>query len=161
MHICISELTRIDSDNGLLPDQHQATSWTNAGVLLIGPLATALSEICIEIHTFNFKKMYLKMSSRKWRPFCLSLNMLIDWWYLCRSSIKYITRHTANTEYEYPSTPLSSSVPVNMAMLLFSTHWGREKLTTNFLTMMSYTFFWMKIFKLGLRFHWNYSQGPN
>ena len=153
MHFCISELTRIDSDNGLLPDQHQATNWTNAGVLLIGPLATALGEICIEIQTFYFKKMYLKMSSRKWRPFCVSLNMLIDWWYLCRSSINYITRNTANTEDKYPFTPLCSSGPVNMAMLLFSTHWGREKLTTNFLIIISCTFSWMEIYKNGLEFH--------
>ena len=29
----------------------------------------------IKIHTFSFKKMHLKMSSVKWRPFCLSLNV--------------------------------------------------------------------------------------
>ena len=54
---------------------------TNAGILLIGPLGTNLSEIVIEIHTFSFKKMHLKMSSGKWRPFCLGLNVLryISW----------------------------------------------------------------------------------
>ena len=31
----------------------------------------------IEIHTISFKKMHLKMSSGKWQPFCLSLNVLI------------------------------------------------------------------------------------
>ena len=29
-----------------------------------------------QIHTFSFKKMHLKMSSGKWRPFCLELNGL-------------------------------------------------------------------------------------
>ena len=41
--------------------------WTNAGILLIGPLGTNFSEILIEIHTFSFKEMHLKMSSGKWR----------------------------------------------------------------------------------------------
>ena len=33
-------------------------------------------EILIGIQTFPFKKMHLKMSSAKWRPFCLGLNVL-------------------------------------------------------------------------------------
>ena len=45
MHICISKLTVIASDNGLSPGQCQAIVWTNAGKLLIGPLGTNLSEI--------------------------------------------------------------------------------------------------------------------
>ena len=46
------------------------------GILLIEPLGTNFSEISIEIHTFSFKEMHLKMSSGKWRPFCLGLNVL-------------------------------------------------------------------------------------
>ena len=38
---------------------------------LIGPLGTNLSGILIEIHTFWFKKIHLKMSSGKWWIFCL------------------------------------------------------------------------------------------
>ena len=33
----------IGSDNGLSPDQCQAIIWTNAGILLIGPLGTNFS----------------------------------------------------------------------------------------------------------------------
>ena len=73
----VSNLTVIGSDNGLSPDRRQAIIWTNAGLLLIGPLGTNFSEILIGIHTFSFKKMYLKMSSAKWRPFCLGHNVLI------------------------------------------------------------------------------------
>ena len=76
-HICVSKLPTIGSDNGLLPGRRQAIIWTNAGILLIGPLGTKFSEILIEIHTFSFKKMHLKILSRKWRPFCLGLNVLI------------------------------------------------------------------------------------
>ena len=75
-HICINNLTIIGSDNGLLPGRRQAIIWTNAGILLIGPLGTNFSEILIEILTFSFKKMCLKVSFAKWRPFCLGLNVL-------------------------------------------------------------------------------------
>ena len=75
-HIRVVNLTIIGSDNGLSPGQRQAITWTNVGILLIGPLGTNFSEILIEIHTFSFKKIHLKMSSGKWRPFCLGLNVL-------------------------------------------------------------------------------------
>ena len=75
-HICVSNLTIIGSDNGLSPGPRQAIIWNNAGILLIGPLGTNFNEISIEIHTFSFKKMHFKMSSAKWRPFCLGLNVL-------------------------------------------------------------------------------------
>ena len=75
-HICVSKPTTIGSDNGLSPGRRQAIIWTNAGILLIGPLGTNLSEILSEIYTFSLKKMHLKMSSGKWRPFCLGLNVL-------------------------------------------------------------------------------------
>ena len=77
-HICVSKLTIIGADNGLSPGRCQAIIWANARVLLIGPLGTNFSEILIEIHTFSFKKMCFKMSSAKWRPFCIGLNELID-----------------------------------------------------------------------------------
>ena len=68
-HICVSKLTIIASDNGLSPGRRQAIIWTNAGILLIGPLGTNFSEVLIKIHNYSFKKMHLKMSSAKWRPF--------------------------------------------------------------------------------------------
>ena len=80
-HICIGNLTIIGSDNGLSPGRRQAIIWTNAGILLIGPLGTNFSEILTEIITFSFKKIYLKVSSAKWRPFCHGLNVLtLDVW---------------------------------------------------------------------------------
>ena len=74
-HICVSKLTIIGSDNGFSLDRRQAITWTNAGILLTGPLGTNLSEIWSKILTF--KKMRLKVYSAKWRPFCLGLNLLI------------------------------------------------------------------------------------
>ena len=42
--ICIGKLTIIASDNGLSPEPRQAIIWTNAGILLIGPLGTNFCE---------------------------------------------------------------------------------------------------------------------
>ena len=72
-HICVGKLTILGSDNGLSPGRRQAIIWINAGILLIGPLGTNFSEILIGIQIFSFKEMRLKMSSAKWRPFCLGL----------------------------------------------------------------------------------------
>ena len=71
--ICVGNITIIGPDNGLSPGRRQAIIWTNAGILLIGPLGTNFSENLIEILTFSFTKMRLKVSSAKWRPFCLGL----------------------------------------------------------------------------------------
>ena len=75
-HICVNKVTIIGSDNGLSPGRRQAIIWTNAGLLLIGPLETNFTETLINIQTFSFRKMHLKMSPGKWRPFCLGLNVL-------------------------------------------------------------------------------------
>ena len=75
-HICISKPTIIGSDNGLSPDRRQAIIRTNAGLLFIGPLGTNFSWILIAILTFSFKKMLLKISSVKRRPFCPGLNVI-------------------------------------------------------------------------------------
>ena len=74
-HICASKLTIIGEDNGLSPGRRQAIIWTNAGISLIVPLGTNFSENIIEIFTFSFKNMHLKMSSEKWL-FCLGSNVL-------------------------------------------------------------------------------------
>ena len=76
LYICVSKLTIIGSDNGLSPERHQAIICTNGVILLIGPLGINFNEISIDIHTFSFKKMHMKMSSGKWRPFCQGLNVL-------------------------------------------------------------------------------------
>ena len=70
----VTNLTIIGSDNGLLPGRRQAIIWTNAGILFIGPLRSNFSEILFEILTFSIKEMRLKVSSWKWRPFCLCLS---------------------------------------------------------------------------------------
>ena len=95
-HICVGKLTIIGSDNGLSPGRRQAIIWTNAGILLIGPLGTKFSEILIKIYTFSFKKINLKVSSGKWRPSCLGLNELTVQW---------------NTEIQHKNCTLRGCIP--------------------------------------------------
>ena len=68
----------IGSDNGLSPARRQAIIWTNAGILLIGPLGTNFSEIFIKIKTFSLTNLHLKVLSAKVaailsRPQCVNL----------------------------------------------------------------------------------------
>ena len=77
-HICVVKLTTIGPDNDLSPRRRQAIIWTNAGILLIGPLGTDFCEISIAIITFSFKKIHLKMSSAKMAAICLGLNELMQ-----------------------------------------------------------------------------------
>ena len=59
-HICVSKLTIIVSDNGMSPGRRQAIIWTNAGILLNGPLGTNFNEILIEIIHFLSRKSIWK-----------------------------------------------------------------------------------------------------
>ena len=89
-HICVSKISIIGSDNGLSPGRRQAIIWTNAGILLIGPLGTNFSEDLIEILTFSFTKVQSKVSSAKWWPFCLGLNVLkSDLWFTIVTTTLY------------------------------------------------------------------------
>ena len=75
-HICVGNRTVIGSDNVASPGWRQAINWTNAGILLIGPLGTNFSEILIQLVVFSFKKMRLKVSIARWRLYCLGINVL-------------------------------------------------------------------------------------
>ena len=68
--ICVRNRVSIGLGNGLSPIQYQAIISTNAWLLSIGPLGTKFSEIAIKIQNFSFKKMFLKILSAKWQPFC-------------------------------------------------------------------------------------------
>ena len=53
-------------------------------------LGTNFNEILIEIHINSFKKIHLKMSSGKWRPSYLGLNMLNTSYRKRRTCFSYI-----------------------------------------------------------------------
>ena len=76
MHIYVSKLTIIGSDNGLAPGRHQAIIWTNARILLTGPLETNFNEIVSEfhisfIHENPFQNIVWKMTAILPRPRCV------------------------------------------------------------------------------------------
>ena len=77
----------------LVPIRHQAIMWTNAGILLIGPLGTNSSQISIEMDIFSLKKNALENILRKmaailsWpqvlnNSWFVSLAGQIDWSYI-------------------------------------------------------------------------------
>ena len=103
-HICVSKLSTIGSDNGLSPTWRQAIIWTNARILLIGPLGTNFSEILIKIPTFSFKKMRLKLSSWKWRPFCLGLNVLNWRYFKMTDELSVISQNLTTQQMLKPNT---------------------------------------------------------
>ena len=99
-HICVSKLTIIGSDNGLSPGRRQAIIWTNDGILLIRTLGINFSEILSAIHAFSLMKMHLKMSSAKWRPFCLGINVLMKYELThCGLVAPYMWRHKSGSTF--------------------------------------------------------------
>ena len=45
----------IGSDNGLAPNRRQAIFWTNAGLLLNGPIGSNFSQLLIKIQQLDIK----------------------------------------------------------------------------------------------------------
>ena len=84
-HIGVSELIIVGSDNGLSPGRRQSIIWTNAGMLLIGPLATKFFEILIEINyifmqEIAFWNVLWKMAAILSRPQCIdTTNGFTSW----------------------------------------------------------------------------------
>ena len=66
MHICVSRLNIIGSDNGLSLCWHQC--WNVVNLVL----ETNFSEMLTEIHTFSFKKTHVKMVSISSGPQCVN-----------------------------------------------------------------------------------------
>ena len=164
MHICVSKLTIIASDNGLSPGRRQTIIWTNAGILLIGPLGTNFNEIFIEIQTFSFKKVHLKMSSGKCCPLCLGLNVLIFtsegtivcYWLSCILKSQHyhepIMHNTASNSQQWLAIMCYDEGTLT---LVYLTHWGRDKMDAISQTTFSNAFSWMKMFQYRLKFHWS------
>ena len=123
-HICVSNLTIIGSDNGLLPGPCQAIIWINAGILLTGPLGTNFSEILIECLTFLFKKIQCvvcEMAAILSRPQCVNSSGPAGW---CRSNFKcVILRLVLHIDIISISWEMIMWVPQNPLMI--SQHWFR------------------------------------
>ena len=140
----------IGSGNGLSPARCQAFIWTNADLLLIGPLGTKFSEIRIKTRNFWFTKIHLKMLSGKWRPFCLGLNVLP--WYIYR--IWNELPHICHS----PVSLLASD-----GLVQYSTRASAQIILTNAIVMTlsgAYVLLWMKLLcHIGLHRYWAHRYG--
>ena len=155
-HVCVSKIVIIGSDIGLSPGRRQAITWTNVGILWMRLLGINCSKIFIEINTFSFKKMHFKMSSAKWRPSCLGLNVLGDW--TVTQLLRTMHRKWyANDMHKISALPCMdwfwSILPIFFGATL--THWGRDTMDAISQTIYSNAFSWMKMFEFRLKFHWS------
>ena len=138
-HTCDGYLTIIGSDNGLSPGRRQAITWTNVGILLIGPLGTNFSMLIdvnrnsyIFIQENPFENVVWKMAAILSRPQCVNvefktvycelipdaflhvINDLISslalcGWYFCMMVSSFFFMHT------YCNSPSTELVTTNMA----------------------------------------------
>ena len=120
--VCISNLTINRSDNSLSPGRRQAIIRTNAGMLLIGPLVTNLSEILIEIHTFliqenAFHNVVCKMVAILSRPQCVNKT----WALLVRYTSNFLLRFIGMVSFFW------SRVCVVTAIVVRPWHFGWDK----------------------------------
>ena len=82
----------IGPGNGLSLVRCQAITWTNAGLLSIGLMGTYFSEIWIEILSFSFKKMQLKMSSARMVVNKLGHHWSRQWLVACSAPSHYLNQ---------------------------------------------------------------------
>ena len=112
-HICVSKLTIIGSDIGLSPGRRQSIIWINAETLLIGTLGACFNKILMDIYTFSFTKMHLKLSSAKWRPFWLGLHVLTTKTTTLVPTINRAGHIGGHYWYYHPASSLKSSHSVS------------------------------------------------
>ena len=119
MHICVGNLTIIGSDNARSAPSHYLNQCWN---IANWPLGTNFSEILIEINKFSFKQMHL-MSSGKWRPFYLGLNVLIlvQW--------MTISDSWAPTHWFARRVTWTYMMQLIREQQTSLTHWGPDKIT--------------------------------
>ena len=141
MHICAGKLTIIVSDNGLSPGWRQPIIWTNAGILLFGPLGTNISEILLEIHTFSFKKMHLKMSSAKRRPFRLGLNVLIN-------ANTNIMGNMSNVKAIWPQPSTLWPLTLMIGSFSIKSHTNNIHTIKIFIQWFNIKFYWLHIYEI-------------
>ena len=88
MHICVSKLTIIVSDNGLSPGRRQDSIWTNGGILLIGPFGTNFNfnrNSYIFVKENPIENVVRKMTAILSRPQCANV-FPVGMAYICNAT---------------------------------------------------------------------------
>ena len=110
----IMHLNNIGSGNGLFPFQRHPITWTNADNW------TTFSEIIIKIQIFSFKKMYVKISSAKWLPFCSGLIIINSCLLLVWGAVSVLKQNSTNQDYISDSNLTSETALYPSPHLMFS-----------------------------------------
>ena len=85
------------------------------------------------------------MSSAKWRPFCLGLNVLR----VHAESRRCVVYFRPDGDHGPVASDRAS--PCATEACLGLTHWGRDKMTAIFRTTFSNAFYWLKMLEFGLK----------
>ena len=92
------------------PGRRQVIIWTNAGLLIIRNLGN-YNEMLIEIDTFRFEKIHLKISSPKWWQFYVDRNVLTNWCWKNKGTSSYSDQF------------LNSFLSIDIVAMRFELHW--------------------------------------
>ena len=103
--ICVYKLTMIGSDNGMSPGRRQAIIWTNAGILLIGPLGKTpvKSFFNQNLYIFIEENIVWKMAAILSRPQCVKSQPLR---YACNMLWSWFGRGLSHSCIHSPSCPI-------------------------------------------------------
>ena len=166
-HMCVGKLTIIVSDNDLSPGRRQAIIWTNAGILLIGPLGTNFSEISIGIHTFSLQKCLWKCRLRNGVHFVSSVNVLTHrgrMTHICENnssppSATYMRQWTRSALVQDMACHLFGAKPSPKPMLTYGLLDSREQTSVKFESKYKKFHSWKYIWKYHLRNGSHFVQG--
>ena len=126
-HVSVNQ-TIFGSDNGSVPSHYLNQC------LLIGPLITNFSEIVIKIHHFSLKKIHMKMSSAKWRPYCHGLT-----WCMSHTELLWLC-FLPHIKWQVWRR-LTRSPTWYWWHVCILTHWGRNEMVAILFTTFSTAFF--------------------
>ena len=127
MYICVGNLTIIGSDSGLSPGRLQVIIWTNARILIIGPLRVDFRKVLIEMHTFSLSKKHLKY-------------MRIGGYFVSVSYCWYILI------YAYISKNLMASLAANVNATIFLHKASTKSVCMHYSIFKSGAKKWIKVF---------------
>ena len=122
-HICISKLTIIGSDNGLLPGRHQAIIWTNTGILLSGK-ENAFENVIYEMEASSSRPQCVHLFGCEARIFCTKYSMIIIALPLKVSLIVFVSMNTPQSCTRFPK----------ISFAIFNADFLSQKVYLTFLT---------------------------
>ena len=111
MHICVSKLTIIDSENGLSPGRRQAIIWTNAGVnkTLRNKLQWNINwNSNIFINKNAFESVFCEMASILSLPQCVNISHCLSL-RICRRRWRRTSPQSSVLYLTWPWTPSNST----------------------------------------------------